>query len=418
MVFLRWLGRNISTLLIAFILAAIVWGSAVTSADPNEERVFQIPLEIVGQDTDIEIMSEIQTQIEMTLFAPRSILDTLNKETSVLRAWVDISGLKRGTHNLEIQHVIPEEIRPLRFRDLNPQSFNITLEELGTKTFPIQTKTTGEPALGYQKGPIGWSDQEVQISGRLSDIEKIMTVESLLDITGVDESINTTVPLLPLDSSGNLVPELTLNPDQVVVTQTVTLQGGYRNMVVKVVTSGQVAEGYQQTNVSVSPPNLLVFSSDLALIEQLPGYIETEVLDLTDAVDDIETVLALNLPENVSVIGDPNVLIQVGVAAREISISISRQVEIISIMPGLGARVSPETVEIILFGPIPTLQALTDVDVRVVVNLTGLTEGIYPFNPDVIILPDRIELQVISPETVQVEIFAVELEEPNSTPTP
>ena len=159
----------------------------------------------------------------------------------------------------------------------------ISLEELGSKTLSIQTQTLGEPALGYERGLINWSDEEVQISGRLSDIEKVRLLKSSLDISGANDDIRQTVQLIPRDSDGNFVAEVTLTPDQVTVTQVITLQGGYRNMVVKVVTSGQVAEGYRQCSVAVSPPNVLVFSSDLAMIDQLPGYIETEVLDLTDA---------------------------------------------------------------------------------------------------------------------------------------
>ncbi len=41
---LRWLGRNLSTLLMAFILALIVWISAVISEDPNLEEVLQRPV--------------------------------------------------------------------------------------------------------------------------------------------------------------------------------------------------------------------------------------------------------------------------------------------------------------------------------------------------------------------------------------
>ena len=189
-------------------------------------------------------------------------------------------------------------------------------------------------------------------------------------------------------------------------------------MVVKVVTSGQVAEGYRQTNITVSPPNVMVFSADPAMINKLPGYIETQVLDLTGTIDDIETVLALNLPEGVSVIGDPNVLVQVGIAAIEGSINITRQVEVIGIIPDLAATVSPDSVEVIIYGPIPTLQKLTNVDVRVVVDLTGLEAGLHSLQPDVIILPDQIRLQVISPETLEVEIVGVELENPIPTSTP
>jgi YbbR domain-containing protein len=414
----RWLGRNLSTMLLAFILAVIVWGSAVTSADPNEERTFAILIEVVGQETDIEILKDIPDQLSMTLYAPSSILDELNEESGELRAWVDLSGLERGVHTLTVLYQMPADTRLLRLVDVSPKTVELTLEQLTSITMPIQTEVLGTPALGYQQGPTSWSDQEVVISGRLPDVQKVTAVKASLDITGAKGDIEQMVLLLPRDSEGNQVAGVTLNPNRIAVTQTITLRGGYRNMVVKVVTSGQVAEGYRQTNIAVSPPNVMVFSADPAMIEGLPGYIETLVLDLSGIVDDIETVLALNLPEGVSVIGDPNVLVQVGVAAIEGSINISRRVEVIGISPGLVATVSPGTVEVIIFGPIPTLQTLSDVDVRVVVDLTGLEEGVYQLSPEVIILPDRLLLQVISPETLEIGISSAELGTPTPTPAP
>jgi YbbR domain-containing protein len=417
MALVRWLGRNISTLLLSFILAVIVWGSAVTSADPNEERTYATTIEIVGQETNIEILNDIPDQLLITLYAPSSILDELGEESGSLRAWIDLSGLERGTHTLDVQYQIPEETRPLRLVRINPKTVDITLEQLTSITLPIQTEVQGTPALGYQQGTTIWSDQEVKVSGRLPAVQKVTAVEASLDIAGAKEDIQQTVSLLPRDSAGNQVTDVTLLPNRVSVTQTITLRGGYRNMVVRVVTTGQVAEGYRQTSISVSPSNVLVFSTDPAMIEGLPGYVETEQLDLTGAVDDVETILALNLPEGVSVIGDPNVLVQVGVAAIEGSINLNRPVEVIGILPGFSATVSPDTVEVIIFGPIPTLQTLTDVDVRVVVDLTGLEEGVFQLTPEVIILPDRLQFQAVSPETLEVEIVAEELETPTSTPT-
>jgi YbbR domain-containing protein len=415
---LRWLGLNIGTLLLSFVLAVIVWGSAVTSADPNEERTYAIPIEVVGQETNIEILSDIPEQLLMTFYAPRSILDNLNEEAGELRAWFDLSGLQRGSHTLNLQYLTPTDMRPLRLVGVSPKTVNVTLEELATITLPIQTEVLGTPGLGYQQGSTTWSDNEVKISGRLPDVQQVAGVDATLDIAGANEDIQTMVPLFPYDAEGNQVTGVTLTPNRISVSQKITLRGGYRNMVVKVVTTGQVAEGYRQTNITVSPPNVMVFSTDPTMIEGLPGYIETEELDLTGIVDDIETVLALNLPEGVSVVGDPNVLIQVGVAAIEGSINISRLVEVIGITPGLTATVAPDSVEVIVFGPIPTLQTLTDVDVRVVVDLTALEEGVYQLQPEVIILPDRISLQAISPESLEIEISVAELGTPTPTPVP
>lgn len=418
MAILRWLGRNLSTMILSFVLALIVWGSAVTSADPNQERIFQVPIEIIGQEPDVEILNDIPDQQAITLYAPVTILDELNSENGQLRSWIDLSGLTRGTHTLDVNYAFPTDIRPLRLVEVGPKTVEVALEQLVTKTLPIDREVLGEPALGYQLGGVTWSAEEVIVSGRMSDVEKVASVRATLDVSGATEDVQQSVNLLPVNENNNIVTGVNLAPERISVTQTVTLQGGYRNMVVRVVTIGQVAEGYRQTNITVSPPNVLVFSQDVEMIEELPGFVETEELDITGAVDDIETVLSLNLPEGVSVIGDPNVLVQVGIAAINGSISLTRPVELIGVLPGLQATVSPDVLEVIVFGPIPLLPSLTDVDVRVVVDLTGLDEGVYQLEPEVIILPDQVQLQVISPETVEVTIAEAVLATPTPTVTP
>jgi len=53
----RWISRNIGTLLLAFALAVIVWVSAVTSADPNQEMAFSVPIEIIGLPAQFELIN-------------------------------------------------------------------------------------------------------------------------------------------------------------------------------------------------------------------------------------------------------------------------------------------------------------------------------------------------------------------------
>ncbi len=411
---LRWLGRNLSAFILAFILAVAVWISAVTAADPNLERVFIVPIQVLGQEADTEIVSEIPVRMQLTLYAPRSNLDQIGTDDNPLSAWIDLSGLGEGLHNVPIQYQIPQDIRPIRKIAATPNQVEITIEALITATIPIITEITGEPALGYQVETPEWSAAETTISGKSSLVNQVEYTEAVLDITGATETIENPIVLIPRDSEGKFVQGVELDPDRVTVIHPLTLKGGYRNMAIKVVTTGQVADGYRQTHITVIPSNVMLFAADPALLEQLPGYVETEMLDITGATDDIETVLALNLPEGISVIGDDHVLVMVGVAAIEGSITLSRDVEIIGLLPGFEVQVAPPQVDIIIAGPIPDLENLTPGDVRVVIDLTGLEPGIYQLQPAVEILPDRIYLQSISPETVEVTIQLL----PTPTDTP
>jgi YbbR domain-containing protein len=87
---------------------------------------------------------------------------------------------------------------------------------------------------------------------------------------------------------------------------------------------------------------------------------------------------------------------------------------VIGLMPGLVSQVAPATVDVILAGPVPDLENLSPVDVRVVVDLAGLTPGTYQLTPQVSILPERIQLQAISPVTIEVTIA----DSPTPTETP
>ncbi len=412
--FPRWLGRNVSSFLLALILAIIVWVAAVTSADPNQEQVYLVPVDIIGLASNLEIISEFPERLSITLLAPRSILDQITKESGTLQAWIDLSELDAGTHAVPLQYQIESRFRPVRTVDTDPTSTEISLEALISKTLPIQTEIRGEPTLGYQAGEPEWSHAEVTISGRASQVEQVVVVKTALNIASAEETIQRNLNLLAYDEAGSLVSDVILNPSEISVVQPITLRGGYRNLVVKVVTTGQVTGGYRQTSISVSPPNVMVFSANPAIVDQLPGYIETAPLDLTDSFDDIETILGLNLPADVSVIGDPNVLVQVGIAAMEGNLKILRLVETIGVLPEFEVRVAPDSVDVILFGPLPELDTLEETDVRVVLDLTGLEVGIHQLTPEVVILPERIRAEAVIPENIEVEIS--EVQEPTPTP--
>ena len=53
-------------------------------------------------------------------------------------------------------------------------------------------------------------------------------------------------------------------------------------MAVKVVVQGQQAAGYRIENISVFPPVMTVFAEDPELVNELPGVVETQPLDLQD----------------------------------------------------------------------------------------------------------------------------------------
>lgn len=410
---LRWIADNYRTFLWAFALAVAAWISAVTTADPDETRMLTapVPVQIIGQASNLVLSNNIPKEVEVTLRAPRSIWNLIEADPQLVRAILDLSGMSSGDHVEELQ--IQVDARPVQIVSVSPRTITFILEPLITKTLSIDLSVSGEAAIGYQVGEASLEPVEVVISGAESQVQKVMRARVSVDLNGIRESLDQTLPVDILDESGQKVSGVTLSPETVRVTLPVSQQGGYRDVAVKVTIIGRVASGYRLTDLSVFPPVVTVYSSDPDLVIGLPGVIETQPLDLQNAQEDINVRLTLNLPEGISIIGEQTVLVQAGVSPIESSVTLAgEQIEIIGLENGLTAQVSPTSVDVILSGPLSLLDTLTRQSVRATVDLTGLAPGTYQLAPKVEILIANIVVESILPNTIEVVITTI------STPTP
>jgi YbbR domain-containing protein len=109
------------------------------------------------------------------------------------------------------------------------------------------------------------------------------------------------------------------------------------------------------------------------------------------------------------------VQVQVGIATIEGSLTLTNQpVELVNLAPGLMAEVSPLTVDVIISGPLPLLDQLSQADLRITLDLTGLIKGIYQLIPTIELRIAEIRVESILPGSVEVLI----VDAPSPTPTP
>jgi YbbR domain-containing protein len=410
---MRLFAKNLRTFLLALALGVSVWVSAVSAADPNEVRAYPnpIPLEVVGQDPSLVLTSDIPPTVEVSLRAPRSVWETLITRDDAIRAILDLSGLSAGEHTQEIQLTISE--RPYQLILANPTAVTINLESLSSQTFPLVLSLSGQPAAGYQAGDATMELTEVAISGPVSIVRRVARARVLINLDGVRESIDESLPIELVDTENIALQGLTINPEAVRVTIPISQQGGFRDVAVKVIVQGQQAAGYRIENISVFPPVVTVRADDPALVNELPGVVETQPLDLQDRNEDISTRLSLNLPESITLVGAQTVQVQVSISPIQTSLTLLNQpINVIGLSEGLAAQVFPQTVDVIISGPVPVLDVLASQDVTVSVDTTGLGVGVYQLEPKVNPLVENVLVESILPGTVEV-VIAIP-----STPTP
>jgi len=404
--YLQRLIRNLPTLLLSFMLAVLVWVSAVSSSDPTEVRAYsrQVPVELIGQSPGLVLLESMDERSTLTLSAPASIWEQLGSNTNAVRAVVDLSGLGPGTYTLPIQ--IQISLSPVRIISSNPETVTLTLDALATRTFPITLLQYGETAIGFQAGTATLSETVATVSGPETLVNQVQGVRATLDVTLAMENISSTLDLEAIDSSNAVVENVTLSPSQIDIEMPVSQRGGYRNVVVKTILVGQVASGYRVTNISVFPAVVTVYASDPALVEDLPGYVETLALDLNGVKNDLDVQMELNLPPGITIIGDQTVEIQVGVAAIEGSITLENMtVEFSGLAEGMTAVASPDQVDVILSGALPILDALTQDAVHIVIDLEGIGVGTYQRIPQAVVYSTDESIQAsILPGSIEVTI--------------
>lgn len=410
---LRAFIRTIPTFLLAFAMAIAIWIIAVTASDPVEVNDFSspVPVEVIGLDPHLLITNSIPSSVQLKLSAPHSVWTDLGSRSQPIHAVIDLSGLTVGTHTVPIQ--IQVAVKPMRVLPFSPSEVEVILEELVSRDFSIQVNTTGSPAVGFKVETPLLDPSMVTVSGPKSLVSTIQRVQVTLTLEGVRENILNTLNLTALDAGNHAVTGVNYSPSQVEVSAEVVPLYGYRNVAVKVVWSGSPAIGYQLTSITTNPPAVTVFSQDAQLVENLPGYIETVPLDLTNVKDSFSTLLNLNIPLGITVLDQSSVDVIVGVQPLVGNLTLTDiPVHFTGLAAGLSANVSPNTVTVILSGPLAILNTVTSQDVQVVIDLTGVTAGSYQKVPQVVIANTSLSLVSVVPESLGIEVTVA------ATPTP
>jgi YbbR domain-containing protein len=412
--FLRKWKRVFPTFLTALILAITVWIIAVTTSDPAENRSYprNVPIEIVGQDTNLVMTSDLPSNVSIVLNTPQSVWDKMISAQSPVRAVVDPSGLQPGTHIVDLQ--IQVNIRPVKVVSYSPRTVSVTLESLSSKVIPLSLDIRGEPAIGYQVEDPVVDVKQITVTGPISQVDRVAEVRATLDINQTYEDISRMINVVALDENEVVINDVTLTPDRVEMFLEINQRYGYRNVIVSVTIEGQVADGYRLTNISVIPLAVTVYSSNPQIVNDLPGYVQTMPLNLEGMKDDIDVSLLLDLPEGILVVGDNRtVLVRVSIAAVQSSMPIANlPIEIIGLPENLQAIIAPEMITLLISGPLPILDGIKPGDIRVVLDLTDYEVGTYQLEPVVELPSEEITVDSIQPGLIDIEVIIA------PTPTP
>lgn len=407
---LRWLWSNLGLLILSLALSLLIWATAVEQENPTVEQAFPstIPVTLTGTPEGMIAYGQTDARVSVVLRAPQSIWSSLRAEN--IHAFVDLKGLDPGAHYLPVQ--VQVDLKPSQVRRVEPATLLVHLETLAEAEVPVRVRLEGNTPIGYVARPPETQTLTATARGPASLVTQVVDARAVVSVEGRRAGVDGEFDLQPYDAQGKAVPYIALTPSRIVVHVAVEQLSGFRDLAITARLTGQVAPGYRISGITVDPAVVTVYGAP-ERIAQIPGYLETEPLNLDNTRENLEVRLPVKTPEGVSLLmPEPVVTVRVTVVPIEGSATFRQSVEIQGLAPGLTATVAPEEVDVILNGPLPVLEELRPEDVRVLVDVFGLGTGQYSLEPQVVIAPPGLTVGAILPATVQVEIM------PPVTPTP
>jgi YbbR domain-containing protein len=408
---LRSIISNIVTLLLALVVAIIIWFNASQVEEALVRQTIQTPISVVGMpengilvEPDLETLQPLVIGFE----GPESAVRELTSENFV--ATMDLSSLPFGEVTDVPVQVQINSAAEIAIVFQSTEQIQVLLEQSISREIPVELDIRGTVARGHTQGTPLIDPPFITVSGPASAVEQLSTIRLTVFLNNARESQLYSPQLIFYDLQGRVTStrDLTLSADEVEVTIPISESAGFAEKFITVARVGQPASGYRLLNVTVEPSSVFVTGPPTQL--EALTRVETEQVDITGLTESTRLQVALDLPEGIRLDQDQEIFVNIEIEPRFDTASFRRDVEILGLGPELEVtEINPEDVRVIFFGPVLTLEALLETDIRIIVDLFELEAGTYTVIPEVEYPEQRgIELRSIQPSVVTVEITQVQ----------
>lgn len=393
--------EQLGTLLFSILLALIVWLIAINEIDPLQQGEYPqpLPLQVEGLADGLTSRQELdKIAVRISLRAPASVWSTLKEDS--LFAYVDLSELGQGSHQRPVMlRVVPQNIQ---ITDLQPSVIEIDLEPISVREVPIHVEIMDSSAFGYEWDTPIFKPITAKVEGPESLVNAVNRLEAPVYLHSAKNQVERIQLLTPYNETNQEVSNIRVEPPTIQITVPVRRMPGRKEVVVRPKLAGELDKGYRLSAIAVNP-STVILSGATEQLSDVPGFIETEPLSLTNATAEIQKQVALVVPEGTESMDGSSVSVTASITPIKGGITVERKPTLHNLQDGLHARIELDTVDVILSGPIVQLEYLDTDDVRVILDLSGLLSGSHIVKPK-LELPEGISQVSILPETIEVVI--------------
>ncbi|MFP4343376.1 MAG: YbbR-like domain-containing protein [Anaerolineales bacterium] len=390
--------------IVSLVLAFIFWAVATEAEDPMISQAYPSPItvEIRERPEDMIAYGMGVEQATVVLRAPESLWQSLLRvQSDVVEAYVDLSDVEQGSVTVPVQVQVNRQ--PVQVVSVTPSEVTLNVEPVAEKDVPVDVNVEGTAALGFRARSSAYAPRNVTVRGPAPQVEGVDRVLITISVEDRRQSVEDDFQPVPVDETGEPVQHVEVIPRTVTVEVPVEQLGNIRDLPVNAVLTGHPAPGYRVGPVNLEPPVVTV-TGRRDVVQNAPLALSTEPIPLDGASESFTRTVGLQLPEGLSVLTSPEVLVSVSIEMLESVVTLPVAPEIRGLSLGYTATVTPTLLQIVIEGPFLAIEALVPTEVEVFFDLGGLSPGEHPVTPEITLPDDSLRVKEVIPPSVIVEI--------------
>lgn len=378
--FEKWLNKRNTLVFISLLISVLLFfyvDSRANTVIDSSAEVLRNQIVEATYNKEAYVIEGIPETADVTLIG-RTVDLYLAKQLSTGKVTVDLSGLKEGTHKVDLNY--ESAINSVSY-NLDPSSITIIVypKVSATKTITVDVinKDKLDSRLSVQSVSI--DKEEVIVKGAEHNLEKVATVKALVDIGDIVDptaGVNTLkdVKLIAYDKEGNVV-DVEMVPEKVVATVNIESYSGEAKL--KIIPTGELAFGKAISSITSSVNSIKIYGDQNVVSQYVDSYIPIEV-DVTGLSEDKSYTVIVPTPEGIREVSEKTITVKISLGDEE-SIEVEDiKIDAINLGPNLKAAAVGENsskTTVIVKGTKDVLEAIDSAGIKAVVDLSGLGEG-------------------------------------------
>ena len=384
-----WLSRSNTLLFVSLFLALLVFvlfdQKKMLFNDTSAEVLKDQKVEAVYNE-EAYVVEGLPDKVDITLMGSRSDL-FIAKQSTASKVTVDLTGLKPGTHKVNIEYMRPNDSVEY---SVNPSVATVNVypkvSESKTLTMDLLNQDSLDAKLivdnvtpEIDKVVIKGTDDE----NAINSLKKVATVKALVDVSTLNnQEVGTVtlkdVPLKAYDSSGNGL-DVEIVPSKIEVN--VDLSSPSKTVPIRVIPKGDVTFGQAISSITLNESNVTVYGQK-SVLDDLE-YVPVEV-DVDGLKENREYKLELDKPKGIKSMSVNNVTVQ-------ISLGVATDKDISNV-----------NIDVRNLNDKYSVQGLSQNDIQVTVNVKGVESVLNSLTAEDIMA--YIDLEDYKPGEYEVEV--------------